>query len=95
MKISKVFKSDDGANPYSKLICLYRYSNKNFPESREQFSLLLNENKLYLIGGKRCLFTQEEIWTCDMSTVSWSKLKSNNSSCFRFGHTAVFDKSGE
>ena len=93
-KISKVFKSDDGANPYSKLICLYRYSNKNFPESREQFSLLLNENKLYLIGGKRCLFTQEEIWTCDMSTVSWSKLKSNNSSCFRFGHTAVFDKSG-
>ena len=91
---SKIFKSENGINPYTKLVCFYRYSNKNFPESREQFSLLLNENKLYLIGGKRCIFTQEEIWTCDMSTVSWSKIKSTNSTFVRFGHTAVLDKSG-
>ena len=35
---SKIFKSDNGINPYTKLICYYQYSNKNFPESREQFS---------------------------------------------------------
>ena len=93
-KVSKIFKSENGINPYSKLICLYRYSNKNFPESREQFALILNENKLYLIGGKRCIFTQEEIWACDMNTVSWSKIKSINSSWVRFGHTAVLDRSG-
>ena len=90
----KNFKSEKGENPYTKLICLYRYSNKNFPESREQFSLLLNENYLYLVGGKRCIYEQEELWTCDMSTVTWSKVKSNNSTFIRFGHTANFDKNG-
>ena len=90
----KNLKLEKGENPYSKLICLYRYSNKNFPESREQFSLLLNENFLYLIGGKRCIYTDEELWICNMSTVTWSKIKSNNSTFVRFGHTANFDRSG-
>lgn len=93
-KGSKNYKisSDKYSNPYTKLICLYRYSYKNFPESREQFALLLNENTLYLVGGKSCLFTQEELWTCDLNNVSWSKIKSTNGSFVRFGHTAVFDK---
>ena len=93
-KISKNYKisSDKYSNPYTKLICLYRYCYKNFPESREQFALLLNENTLYLVGGKSCLFTQEELWTCDLNNVSWSKIKSTNGSFVRFGHTAVFDK---
>ena len=86
--------NDKASNPYTKLICLYRYSHKNFPESREQFSLLLNENTLYLIGGKSCLFTQEELWTCDLTNISWTKVKSANDSYVRFGHTAVFDRSG-
>ena len=85
--------SDKYSNPYTKLICLYRYSYKNFPESREQFALLLNDNTLYLVGGKSCLFTQEELWTCDLNNnFSWSKIKSTNGSFVRFGHTAVFDK---
>ena len=95
-KPSKNYKSENGKldNPYTKLICLYQYSNKNFPESREQFSLLCNENNLYLVGGKSCIYTQEQIWVCDMSTISWSKIKSINDSYVRFGHTAVFDRSG-
>jgi hypothetical protein len=84
--------TDKYINPYTKLICLYRYSYKNFPESREQFSLLINDNTLYLVGGKSCIFTQEEIWTCDLTNISWSKLKSSNGSFVRFGHTAVFDR---
>ena len=94
IKNTKSYKvsSDRFVNPYTKLICLYRYSHKNFPESREQFSLLLNENTLYLIGGKSCIFTQEELWTCDLTNISWSKIKSTNGSFVRFGHTAVFDK---
>ena len=84
--------TDKYINPYTKLICLYRYSYKNFPESREQFSLLINDNTLYLVGGKSCIFTQEEIWTCDLANISWSKLKSSNGSYVRFGHTAVFDR---
>ena len=93
-KSSKNSENGKYANPYTKLICLYQYSNKNFPESREQFSLLCNENYLYLVGGKSCIFTQEQIWVCDMSTISWSKIKSSNDSYVRFGHTAVFDRSG-
>ena len=84
---------DQFTNPYTKLICLYRYSFKNFPESREQFSLLLNDSTLFLMGGKSCIFTQEELWTCDLTNISWSKIKSANSSFVRFGHTAVFDRS--
>jgi hypothetical protein len=36
-KVSRIYKIGGGdklANPYTKLICLYRYSFKNFPESR-------------------------------------------------------------
>ena len=83
---------DKNTNPYTKLICFYKYSHKNFPESREQFALLQNENTLFLIGGKSCIFTQEELWTCDLTNISWSKVKSTNGSFVRFGHTAVFDK---
>ena len=93
-KYPKSFKMEPGGYPFSKLICLYRYSNKNFPESREQFSLVSNENKLYLIGGKKCISSQEEIWVCDLSTISWSKIKPINNSWARFGHTAVIDRSG-
>ena len=80
------------SNPYTKLLCSYKYSNKNFPESREQFSLLINENTLYLIGGLRCIYSQEELWTCDIPTFTWTKIKSNTGAFFRFGHTAIFDK---
>ena len=93
-KQMKNFKLEKGENPYTKLVCLYRYSSKNFPESREQFSLLSNEKYLYLVGGKRCIYSEEELWICDMSTVTWSKIKSINSTFARFGHTANFDKSG-
>ena len=93
-KSAKHYKisSDKFSNPYTKLICYYRYSYKNFPESREQFALLQNDNTLYLIGGKSCLFTQEELWACDLLNISWSKIKSLNGSFVRFGHTAVFDR---
>ena len=46
-KLSRIYKiggSDKLSNPYTKLICLYRYSFKNFPQSREQFSLLIDDN---------------------------------------------------
>ena len=89
----KVFKMlPANTNPYTKLICSYKYSNKNFPESREQFSLLINDNTLYLIGGLRCIYSQEELWTCDIPTFTWTKIKSNTGAFYRFGHTAVFDK---
>ena len=93
-KSGKKIKIESGGNPYSKLICLYRYSNKNFTESREQFSLTINENKLYLIGGIKCINTQEEVWTCDLSTITWSKVKTINTAWARFGHTAILDTTG-
>ena len=90
IKLIKILPTN--SNPYTKLICSYKYSNKNFPESREQFSLLVNENTLYLIGGLRCIYSQEELWTCDIPTFTWTKIKSNTGAFFRFGHTAIFDK---
>ena len=94
IKNSKSYKvsSDRFVNPYTKLICLYPYSHKNFPQRREQFSLLLNENALYLVGGKSFIFTQEELWTCDLTNISWSKIESTKGSFVHFGHTTVFDK---
>ena len=95
-KLSRIYKIGGGdkfINLYTKLICLYRYSFKNFPESREQFSLLIDDNTLFLIGGKSCIFTQEELWTCDLTTISWTKIKSANGSFVRFGHISIFDRS--
>ena len=75
---SYTVSNDKFVNSYTKLICLYPYSQKNFRESRKQFSLFLNENTFYLVGGKSCIFTQEELWTYDLTNISWSKIKSTN-----------------
>ena len=46
-----------------------------------------------MIGGKSCLFKQEELWTCDLNNnFSCSKIKSTNGSFVSFGHKAIFDK---
>ena len=90
----KGYKSnnDKFSNPYTKLICLYRYSHKNFPESREQFSLITCDEYIYLIGGISCINEIDEIWKYNTSNLTWTKIKINNKTLSRFGHTATLDR---
>ena len=80
-------------NEYLSLFCYYKYPDKNFPESREQFSLLLSGSSLFLIGGICCDCSNTEIWLCDLDNVTWNKIKCKSYACVRFGHTSIFDKS--
>ena len=77
---------------YSKLFCYYKYPIINFPESREQFSLVLTGNLLFLIGGMCCDNSLGELWLCNLINISWSKIDSPIDIFVKFGHTAVFDK---
>ena len=76
----------------AKLFSFYKNSLKNFPESREQFSLLISENILYLIGGICCVYDPDILWTCDLSSMIWKKYKKNSNPLIRFGHISVFDR---
>ena len=77
---------------YSRLFCYYKYPTINFPESREQFSLVLKENLLFLIGGICCDCSLDELWICNLINISWSKISSPTDTLIKFGHTAIFDK---
>ncbi len=76
----------------NKLFAYYRYPNKNFPECREQFTLNLNHNFLYLIGGMCTTMKNISIWKLNIDSMIWQKLSSSNTSPNRFGHTSIFDK---
>ena len=77
---------------YTRLFACFKYSCKNYPESREQFSFVLLDEYIYLIGGLCCINETDEIWIYKTSSLSWAKLKINNKTLSRFGHTAILDK---
>ena len=76
----------------TKLFSFYKKSKRNYPESREQFSLLVHENILYLIGGISCVYDPDELWTCDLVSMIWKRSKKNTNPLIRFGHISVFDR---
>jgi len=77
---------------YSRLFCYYKNPIINFPESREQFSLVLKGNLLFVIGGLCCDCSLGELWICNLINISWSKITSPLDTLLKFGHTAVLDK---
>ena len=77
---------------YTKLFACFKYSSKSYPESREQFSFILCDENIYLIGGICCINETDEIWKYNTSNLTWSKIKINNKTLSRFGHTATLDK---
>lgn len=76
-------------NNQLRLFAYYRYSNKNCPEGREQFSLTLNKSKVILFGGLSSIQKSNMIWSMDVDTLEWSKIIPNNTSYSRFGHTTI------
>ena len=77
---------------YTRLFACFKNSNKNYPESREQFSFLLCDDNIYLIGGICCINEIDEIWKYNTNNLTWCKIKVNNKTLSRFGHTAILDK---
>ena len=77
---------------YSKLNACFEYCGKNFPQSREQFSLVSNGvNIAYLIGGVCCVNECNQIWKYDINNITWEKIKSQNLTKSRYGHTAILN----
>ena len=79
---------------YTRLNAFFEHKSKNYPESREQFTFISNEekNNIYLIGGISCINECDEIWKYDINFLSWEKIKSKNLTKCRFGHTAILNK---
>ena len=77
---------------YTRLFACFKYSSKNYPESREQFSFILCDENIYLIGGICCINEIDEIWKYNTTNLAWSKIKVNNKTLSRFGHTAILDR---
>lgn len=85
-------KSYISGSSITKLYSFYKFSTRNFPESREQFSLVVSDNILYLIGGICCTYDPEELWICDLATMMWTKIKKNTNPFIRYGHISVLDR---
>ena len=78
---------------YTRLFaCFKNSSSKNYPESREQSTFLQCSENIYLIGGICCINEIDEIWKFNTNSLIWNKIKVNNKTLSRFGHTAVLDK---
>ena len=73
-----------------KFFSYYKYTSKNFPEGKEQFSLCSKGKYLYLSGGLSTNMRQITIWSLNMETLEWNKLQIKNSAYSRYGHTSVY-----
>ena len=73
-----------------KLFSYYKYSPKNFPEGKEQFSLCSKGKYLYLSGGLSIKMKQMSIWLLNMETLEWNKLSIKNPIYSRYGHTSIY-----
>ena len=73
-----------------KLFSYFKYSPKNFPEGKEQFSLCSKGKYLYLSGGLSTNMKQMIIWSLNMETLEWNKLTLKNSIYSRYGHSSVY-----
>ena len=72
-----------------KLFAYYRYPNKNFPEGREQFVLSLNGGEIILAGGMSSVMKNMSVWGLNVENLEWRKIKSENITNCRFGHSGV------
>ena len=86
------FISDISFPNKQRFFSYYRYPNINFPECREQFTLNLNGNYAFLTGGMCTVMKQINVWALNIQTLVWTKLKLNNITSNRFGHTCVIDR---
>ena len=79
---------------YTRLNASFEHRSRNYPESREQFTFISNDDKnnIYLIGGISCINECEQIWMYDINSLSWEKIKSKNLTKCRFGHTVILNK---
>lgn len=73
----------------NKLFAYYRYPNKNFPETREQFSLVNVGGRIILVGGMCSVMQTTFIWSLDVLNLTWKRIQAKNMSYNRFGHTCV------
>ncbi len=76
-----------------KLFGYYKYSHKNFPEGREQFSFDKSANKAVLWGGISSA-KNLDVWTLNPETLDWTRnISESIATNFRFGHTGlVFER---
>ena len=76
-------------NEQLRLFSYYKYPNVNFPEGREQFSLSTKGNEIIISGGISSQMKQLYIWSLNVNTLSWKKIKTSNATNCRFGHSGI------
>ena len=77
-------------NGILKLFTYYKYSNKNFPEGREQFSLFSKGNEIIISGGITINMKTLTIWSLNLEKLEWKKININGYSYNRYGHTGIY-----
>ena len=72
-----------------KLLCYYKYPNKNFPEGREQFSVFIKNNEIIISGGISSNMKSLSIWSLNLEKLEWKKFQINGLIANRYGHTGI------
>ena len=85
------FNDNNNSNIIKLKISSKKNNNLEFPESRQQFSLINSEdnNKIFLIGGLT-INKSNTIWELNPLNFTWKKIKNNNNPpSSRFGHSTI------
>ena len=88
-QIRNISNENNKLNQQNVLVAYYRYPNKNFPECREQFSLVINKENIILLGGMCSVMQTTFIWNLNLNKLQWKRIKANNTCYNKFGHTCV------
>ena len=73
-----------------KLFSYFKYPEKNFPESREQFSICIKNKNIILSGGLSTKMKEMNIWSLNIKNIQWSKISILENTDCRFGHTTIY-----
>ena len=76
-------------NTHKTFVAYYKYPTKNFPECREQFSLVNNKDKVILLGGMCSVMLNISIWSLNPQSLHWKRYQAHNTCYNKYGHTCV------
>ena len=73
-----------------KLFSFFKYSEKNFPEGRQQFALCKKGNNIILSGGLSSNMKEMDFWVLNLKRMEWKKIRPKNPINNRFGHSTIY-----
>ena len=77
---------DQTHSTHKTLVVYYKYPTKNFPECREQFSFVIDKDKVILFGGMCSVMLHISIRSLNPKNLHWKRYKVHNTCYNKYGY---------